>query len=63
MIDKVGLNTATVVQSGITGPLESNGNGFAEELSKQIDDQQKNGCCGGNSQDTNNVASVEPSIK
>lgn len=62
MIDKVGLNTATVVQSGITGPLENNGNGFAEELSKQLDDQQKNGCCGGK-QNQGKPLPISPSVE
>lgn len=45
MINKIEGATAAVVQSGTIGSNTDNGNGFAEELAKQMDDQNKNSCC------------------
>jgi|GEM_PF-2451955 len=59
MIDKIGIAAATVVQSGNAGPVDNEKGGFAEELSKQLDDQNNKGGCGNNSQNNHNVSSVE----
>lgn len=58
MIDKIGIAAATVVQSGTVGPAENNGQGFAEELAKQLDEKQQSGCCGGDQKPQEAVASI-----
>jgi len=46
MINKIEGAAATVVQSGTIGSNTENSNGFAEELAKQVDNQDQKNCCG-----------------
>jgi len=60
MINKIEGATAAVVQSGTIGSNTDNGNGFAEELAKQMDDQDQKNCCGKNQDSQQEVGAASP---
>lgn len=60
MINKIESAAAAVVQSGIIGSNTDNRNGFAEELAKQMDNQDQKNCCGQVQDDQKEVGAASP---